>query len=566
MRGAAPLFIAVSANAQDVFLSAKNQRPNLVWFITDDQDQLLGGSFPPAMSGTPMPQTKALMQDGGAHAENWYIHTPICSPSRSELVTGRYFHNIKQVGGQGYCAGMHVNYTYVNDNTFAKLLQEQAGYTVGMFGKYLNEMPKTVPPGFDAWLANGGGSYIAPAFQTKNIDGLPDGNFKFSTDPGNYSTAVIGNFSIAWIKKVAKQGKPFLAYIAPKAAHEPFNPAPWYVDAWDPSWPEHEPREENWNCSFESRQDHHGNIPNEPMITEEASKVITGVWRNRWRTLMSVDDVIGEVIATVEELGLSDNTYFFYSSDHGFQLGQFNIPMDKRHVYEWDTKIHLLARGPGIKPGSSFANPGTQVDIAPTLLGLAGLEAPEHMDGKSIVPFLVDANDVSLAHSTRRHLVSLGDLETYSKAWRQEIFIEHYYCQYNIKCINKQTCEPGNYPESDSDCVDLTAGNNSDCWCASKTYPTDPDGDCYATEDLTNNFIAIRSFAEGNNVVYAEYQTGDQSAENVEFDNVTFVEYYDLATDHVQLKNKAKTASNDEMEPLSKRVHTWFRCVGKTCP
>merc|ERR1712032_369021 len=118
----------------------------------------------------------------------------------------------------------------------------------------------------------------------------------------------------------------------------------------------------------------------------------------------------------------------------------------------------------------------------------------------------------------------------------------------------------------DSDCVDLTAGSNADCWCGSNTYPTDPNGDCHATEDLTNNFIAIRKLTEGSNVVYAEYQTGDQSTENVEFDNVTFVEYYDLATDHVQLKNKAKSAPKEEMQPLSDRVHTWFRCAGKACP
>ena len=47
---------------------------------------------------------------------------------------------------------------------------------------------------------------------------------------------------------------------------------------------------------------------------------------------MSVDDLIGDVIGTVEAMGQINSTYFFYSSDHGFQLGQFNIPMDKRHV------------------------------------------------------------------------------------------------------------------------------------------------------------------------------------------------------------------------------------------
>merc|ERR1712232_57033 len=251
---------------------------------------------------------------------------------------------------------------------------EKAGYTVGFFGKYVNEMPTRVPPGFDAWLANGGGDYIAPAFQIKNIDGIPDGTWHGSSH--NYSTSVIGNASIAWIKKVARGGKPFMAFVHPKAPHEPFNPAPWYADYWHPSWPEHEPRDANWNCSFESRQHHHGNIASEPMITDEAARLITGVWKNRWRTLMSVDDVIADVIAAVDELGLTNSTYFFYSADHGFQLGQFNIPMDKRHVYEWDTKIHLLACGPGIQPGSCFSAPGTQVDIAPTLLGFAGVTPP----------------------------------------------------------------------------------------------------------------------------------------------------------------------------------------------
>ena len=360
-------------------------RPNLVWILTDDQDQMLGGSFPPTAGATPMPKTRRLLQDGGVHATRWYTHTPICSPSRSELLTGRYFHNVRVTGPQpGYCSGMHVNYSHVNQNTFARTLKEEAGYATGLFGKYLNEMPESPPPGFDAWLANDGGDYIAPRFQSKGIDGLADGWVQFSAAPVNYSTAVVGNASVAWIQKVAGRGRPFLAYIAPKAAHEPFNPAPWYADHWDEAWPSREPRTPNWNCSAESRRGHHGNIATEPMISEQASRVITGVFRNRWRTLMSVDDVIAQVFRAVEELGLLNSTYFFFSSDHGFQLGQFNIPMDKRHVYDWDTKVHLLARGPGIRPGSSLDVPGTQVDIAPTLLGLAGIDARGALDGRSI--------------------------------------------------------------------------------------------------------------------------------------------------------------------------------------
>merc|ERR1712048_818132 len=111
--------------------------------------------------------------------------------------------------------------------------------------------------------------------------------------------------------------------------------------------------------------------------------------------------------------------------------------------------------GPGIKPGTVVSKPGTQVDIAPTLLGLAGVDVPEDMDGRSIVPFLVDVQDAGLSQGARRHLESLGDLDTYDKAWRQEVFIEYYFVNHNIKCVNS-TCPAGNYPESDANCAVLT--------------------------------------------------------------------------------------------------------------
>merc|ERR1711871_214493 len=99
---------------------------------------------------------------------------------------------------------MHVDEGLVNNFTFARALQEQGGYRVGMFGKYLNNCPSDPPPGFDAWFANGGGNYFNPSFAVRNIDGLPDGSFHANESSrfGNYSTALIGNYSIEWIKKV----------------------------------------------------------------------------------------------------------------------------------------------------------------------------------------------------------------------------------------------------------------------------------------------------------------------------------------------------------------------------
>ncbi|CAE8613901.1 unnamed protein product [Polarella glacialis] len=428
-------------------------------------------------------------------------------------------------------------------------------------------MPESLP-GFDVWLANDGGSYISPSFQVKNIAGLPDGHVQFTSDASNYSTAIIGNASLAWIKEVAGKGQPFFAYIAPKAAHEPFNPAPWYRDHWDPSWPSQEPRPQNWNCSAESRQNHHGNIASQPMITEEAAEIVTGVFKNRWRTLMSVDDLIADVFSALETQGVLDNTYIFFSSDHGFQLGQFNILMDKRHTYEWDTKIHLVARGPGIEAGSSFAAPSTQVDIAPTILGLAGLEAPETMDGKSVVPFLLSSRSevlASLLPSTRQHLQGLGDLTDYAAKWRQEVFIEYYYNDYNSKCVTHKECgsQRNDYPNSDSNCVDLAS--NSKCWC---NHNTAQEPDCYPTETSANNFAALRTFTvEGaNHLLYAEFQPGDQAESNIDFKKADFTELFDVQNDPWEMNNLANDPAFVPVRTkLHKKLHAWLACSGSSC-
>ena len=566
--------------------------PNIVWFLTDDQDQMLGASFPERNGGVgPMPKTKRTLQQQGATAERFYIHTPICNPSRNELLSGRYFHNIKGVGGDIPKGAMHVNESYVNQHTFVRDLREQANYHTGMFGKYMNVMPPAVPPGFDAWMANPGGDYVAPKFQMYNVEGIVPGMvrdgdnlqcwasgagahagdpkygcFTGTIDPSNYSTSIIGNVSMAWIRKVHAEdaSRPFFAYIAPKAAHEPFNPAPWCESHWDESWPATEPRDNPaWNSSADARRFHHGNIATEPLLTETAAQVVTGVFKNRWRTLMSVDDLIADVVELCEALGVADNTYFFYSSDHGFQLGQFNILMDKRNVYEWDQKIHLLARGPGIAKGSTWSEPATQVDMAPTFLSLAGVEvAPDRFDGKSLVPLLVDAE-------TARAVASV-DADAYRAAWRDHVFFEYYFVDNNDKCVTgcDTLSHAQEYPLKDSDCVDLTPFKNAHCWGGNLCNTS-----CYATETTANNYIAVR-FMPGSahgDVTYAEFKKGDQMDGNIDFSNVDFVEFFDNQKDTWQMNNLAPRGdpiffkTNAEGRALHATVHQWYGCKGATC-
>lgn len=486
-----------------------------------------------------MPKTRSLMQESGAMATQWFIHTPICCPSRSELVSGRYFHNLREEVGAG-C--MHIDETRVNNQSFARYFHEN-GYTVGMFGKYLNSNPKTPPIGIDAYMTNGGGTYTSPQFDTTGVSDLgpyymKDGGWQGKRS--DYTTAVVGNTSISWLEKVAKGTKPFFAYIAPKACHEPFTPASWYADVWEPEWPAMEPRPVSWNCSFASRVDHHGVIATNKMISPKCADYVTTSFKNRWRALMSVDDVIAAVIAKNKELGVHEKTYYFYSSDHGFQLGEFNILIDKRQMYDHDIRIHLLVTGPGIKHNSTFDQFGTQVDLASTWLGLAGIDNPVSMDGRSIVPLLItDPDAEGIPAPTAAHVKKMAPngAAAFAAKWRTSAFIEYYFNSPNAKCTG------------------------------------------YPTEGTTNNFIGIRTTdlrGGMGDFSYAEYQTGNQGVgpnrTSFNFTIPAFIEAFDLTTDLWQMSNIAPkpwgNAGMDEkvVESLHDQLHTWFNCRGETCP
>ena len=94
-----------------------------------------------------------------------------------------------------------------------------------------------------------------------------------------------------------------------------------------------------------------------------------------------MDDAVNMVIDTMDDLGLMDNTYFLFTSDHGYHIGQFGMVKGKSTPYEFDIKVPFYVRGPKILPGQQRSEIALNIDIAPTILGLAGIKAPSHMDG-----------------------------------------------------------------------------------------------------------------------------------------------------------------------------------------
>ncbi|KAH8088820.1 sulfuric ester hydrolase [Aureococcus anophagefferens] len=275
---------------------------------------------------------------------------------------------------------MHVNMDAVHNRSFGLVFQ-RAGYATALLGKYVNAMPEGyVPQGWSAYLANGGGDYFGPEFVARNAPGIPDGAYAAPKDA--YTVSVVGNASVAFLERHLSKSEPVLLYCAPKAVHEPFNPPPW----------------------------RRGERPAQPMITAAAAEVVDGVYRNRWRSLMAVDDLVEALVTTVDARARRTARTAF-TSDHGFQLGQLNMLMDKRHVYDWDTRVPLVIKGPGVGRGRRWALV-TNADLAPTLAELCGVGRAFDWDGRSVAGPLKGEAD---------------------ETWRTSVLVEYYFNDANDK-------------------------------------------------------------------------------------------------------------------------------------
>ena len=258
----------------------------------------------------------------------------------------------------------------------------------------------------------------------------------------------MGNRTIEWIQKVtsAEKHRPWFVYFAPHAPHGPCTPAPWYQDGCAGVGA---PREQpNWNysgthttgCSLyppgsDSFAPPDGETKNawwngtdfpeltscQPGFTEEEAAEMDSWARRRCQTLLTVDDSYVQILAAVEELGQTNNTFVLVTSDHGYNLGNHMLYNAKMQFYDHSLRIPMVFKGPGISQNSQLDFLGTQVDIAPTILGLAGIPTPSAMDGRSVVPLLVSEavarrQGEVVPGSVRRHLDAVARLP---RAWPQ---------------------------------------------------------------------------------------------------------------------------------------------------
>lgn len=119
-------------------------------------------------------------------------------------------------------------------------------------------------------------------------------------------------------------------------------------------------------------------------------------YRQRWQSLLAVDELIAHLVEQLKSSGLYDNTYIIFTSDNGYHLGQFSMPYDKRQPYETDIRVPFIVVGPNIKPKATVNHPIALIDLAPTIFEWAKIEKPTWVDGQSFAGVLDEINDGNL--------------------------------------------------------------------------------------------------------------------------------------------------------------------------
>ena len=372
-------YAGISADLRRAAAQAVPARPNIVFILTDDmrKDDL-----------EYLPKTRALLERGGMSFENAFVSNALCAPSRATIMRGQYSHgngvwsNSSTDSPTTTTGGWRAYRQNGNERDNVATRLQGAGYTTGLFGKYMNRYANTIdrPPGWDAWFA----ASTSGDLKYFDYDVNDNGTIRhYGTNESNYITDVLSRETNAFITQSTspQQSAPFFAYVAPIAPHAPATPAPRDAHTYDSV---HGPRLSSFDETDVS--DKPTWIRQRPRLSPDRVAAIDKRHERRVESLQAVDDLVQGVVGTLRDAGAMRNTYIFFTSDNGFHHGEHRIPVQKWRPYEEDVNMPLLVRGPGVAAGSTTHKLALNTDYLPTFMDLACPEDSCNAQNWSYVP------------------------------------------------------------------------------------------------------------------------------------------------------------------------------------
>lgn len=329
-----------------------NSRPNFLVVVTDDMRD---------SDWQALPQIRELVGDKGTTFPNFFLTTPVCSPSRATLFTGMYAHHhgVKKNDGKdgGY---RQFKQRDLGEESIASVLRA-AGYRTGIFGKFMNGAAEKggIAGGWDQWMVAADRNYYKPVMND-------NGKTREYQKKNQYSTDILTGRARDFLNKTSS-GTPFLLWFTPRAPHGKLQPRRKDRGRYGGTWRERSP-----DVLEEDASD-------KPIDIRQRKTMSLGtmdkIERKRLDLLAATDDAVAAILAELKADGRLAHTVVFVLSDNGYMLGSHRCEA-KGFPYRAATQVTMLASGPPFAAGVTDERVTGNIDIAPTIAALAGVSLP----------------------------------------------------------------------------------------------------------------------------------------------------------------------------------------------
>ncbi|MFG0334755.1 MAG: sulfatase-like hydrolase/transferase [Maioricimonas sp. JB049] len=360
-------------------------RPNVLFLFADDQCYETIRAFGHADIDTP--HLDRLVERGTTFTRCYNMGSwsgAVCVASRTMLNTGRFLWRANEI--------YKTSEQERQEGRWWSEYMKQAGYRTYMTGKW--HVRANAEKAFDVAVdVRGGMPNQTPAGYNRPHEGQPDSwspsdpGFEGFWKGGTHWSEIVGNHGVDFINDAAGRDEPFFMYVAFNAPHDPRQSPQEFVDMYPldrievpENFAAEYPFKDAIGCSSSLRDEKLAPFPR----TEYSIKVNR---QEYYAIITHMDQQIGRVLDALDESGQAENTWIFFTADHGLAVGHHGL-VGKQNMYEHSMRVPFMVVAPGVAAGARIDAPIYLQDVMPTTLELAGVEKPEHVEFHSLLPML----------------------------------------------------------------------------------------------------------------------------------------------------------------------------------